>query len=405
MHSFGTVFRLSLQDYFHERLLSLCAVLGLAAVLAPLLVLFGVKSGIINTMSDRLLQDPRNREVSPVGSGRYGDTWFSDMAKHPQVAFLIPQTRSIAANMVLLKPDRERAHRVAVDLIPTGEGDPLLEKWGRIPADETSVVLSEPAARKLDVVSGQEVVGVVGRSFSGRKEQVRVKLKVDAVLPLEAFQREAAFVRLRLLEATEDYRDGLGSEAFGWPGKRRSPGQKEYPSFRLYARSIYGVSYLRDILLGQGVEVYTRAEEIELVQSLDSSFSLIFSLIAVVAVLGYFASMASNVLANVKRKARHLGVIRLIGFSTRSIVLFPIIQAIATSVLGIGAAGLLYLVAQMIINGLFSQYLSEGEYVCKLSPLHLLVALGLTIVLSIISSAYAAFRVAKIEPSEVIRDV
>lgn len=405
MHNFGTVFRLSLQDYFHERLLSLCAVLGLAAVLAPLLVLFGVKSGIINTMSDRLLQDPRNREVSPVGSGRYGDTWFSDMAKHPQVAFLIPQTRSIAANMVLLKPDRERAHRVAVDLIPTGEGDPLLEKWGRIPADETSVVLSEPAARKLDVVSGQEVVGVVSRSFSGRKEQVRVKLKVDAVLPLEAFQREAAFVRLRLLEATEDYRDGLGSEAFGWPGKRRSPGQKEYPSFRLYARSIYGVSYLRDILLGQGVEVYTRAEEIELVQSLDSSFSLIFSLIAIVAVLGYFASMASNVLANVKRKARHLGVIRLIGFSTRSIVLFPIIQAIATSVLGIGAAGLLYLVAQMIINGLFSQYLSEGEYVCKLSPLHLLVALGLTIVLSMISSAYAAFRVAKIEPSEVIRDV
>lgn len=405
MHSFGTVFRLSLQDYFHERLLSLCAVLGLAAVLAPLLVLFGVKSGIINTMSDRLLQDPRNREVSPVGSGRYGDTWFSDMAKHPQVAFLIPQTRSIAANMVLLKPDRERTHRVAVDLIPTGEGDPLLEKWGRIPADETSVVLSEPAARKLDVVSGQEVVGVVGRSFSGRKEQVRVKLKVDAVLPLEAFQREAAFVRLRLLEATEDYRDGLGSEAFGWPGKRRSPGQREYPSFRLYARSIYGVSYLRDILLGQGVEVYTRAEEIELVQSLDRSFSLIFRLIAVVAVLGYFASMASNILANVKRKARHLGVIRLIGFSTRSIVLFPIIQAIATSVLGIGAAGLLYLVAQMIINGLFSQYLSEGEYVCKLSPLHVLVALGLTIVLSMISSAYAAFRVAKIEPSEVIRDV
>ena len=46
---FKAVIRMSLRDYLHERLLSACAILGLAAVLAPLLVLFGVKSGIINT--------------------------------------------------------------------------------------------------------------------------------------------------------------------------------------------------------------------------------------------------------------------------------------------------------------------------------------------------------------------
>ena len=32
-------FRLAMSDYWHERLLSACAVLGLAAVLAPLMVL------------------------------------------------------------------------------------------------------------------------------------------------------------------------------------------------------------------------------------------------------------------------------------------------------------------------------------------------------------------------------
>jgi putative ABC transport system permease protein len=405
MHVFGTVVRLSLKDYYHERLLSACAVLGLAAVLAPLLVLFGVKSGIINTMVDRLIRDPRNREVSSVGSGRYGKEWFSAAAKRPEVAFVIPQTRSIAANMVLYKGNGGEPHRVAVDLIPTSEGDPLLEKWGRVPTDETSVVLSKSAARKLAVTAGQEVVGLVGRSVGGRKEQVTIRLKVVAVLPIEAFQREAAFVRLGLLEATEDYRDGRGSEAFGWPGQKRPPGARRYASFRLYARSIYDVAALRDMLLGQGVEVYTRVEEIELVQSLDRSFSLIFRLIAILAVVGYFASMASNVLANVNRKSRHLGVIRLIGFSTRSIVLFPIVQSMATSLLGTGLAASLYLVAEVIINRLFSQYLSAGEYVCKLSLAHLLVALCLTVTLSMAASAYAAFRVAKIEPAEVIRDV
>jgi len=405
MHGLRTVVRLSLRDYFHERLLSACAVLGLAAVLAPLLVLFGVKIGIINTMADRLIEDPRNREVSPVGSGRYGQDWFSAAAKRPDVAFVIPQTRSIAANMVLYNRNGEQPRTVAVDLIPTAEGDPLLQKWGRVPAKETSVVLSEPAARKLKVGAGQEVVGRVGRSIKGLKEQVRVKLKVAAVLPVVAFPREAAFVRLGLLEATEDYRDGLGSKAFGWPGQAREAGPRDYPSFRLYARSIYDVTTLRDLMLDQGLEVYTKVEEIEVVQSLDRSFTLIFKLISLVAVFGYFASMASNVLANVKRKSRHLGVTRLIGFSTGSMLLFPIVQSMATSVLGAGTAICLYLAVELTINRLFAQYLSAGEYVCRLSSVHLLGAVVLTMALSIIASAYAAFRVARIEPSEVIRDV
>ena len=281
---FETVVRLSLQDYLHERLLSACAVLGLAAVLAPLLLLFGVKSGIINTMADRLIEDPRNREVTPVGSGRYGEDWFSMAAKRPDVAFVIPQTRSIAASMVLYNREGGKHHSVGVDLIPTGEGDPLLEKWGRVPENETTIALSDTAARKLGVAVGQEVIGRVGRSVAGIREQVTIRLKVAAVLPMEAFQREAAFVRLGLLEATDDYRDGRGSKVFGWPGQAHPGGRREYPSFRLYARSIYDVAKLRDMFFDQGLDVYTKVEEIEVVRSLDRSFTLIFRLIAIVAV-------------------------------------------------------------------------------------------------------------------------
>ncbi|UCF89876.1 MAG: FtsX-like permease family protein [Desulfobacterales bacterium] len=405
MHSLKTIFRLSLQDYSHERLLSACAILGLAAVLAPLLVLFGVKSGIINTMVDRLIKDPRNLEITPIGSGRYGQEWFSAEARRAGVAFVIPQTRSIAASMVIYNPNGGQPRTLGVDLIPTGAGDPLLEKWGRIPAEDTAVVLSASAARKLNVADQQAVVGRVGRSVSGRKEQVTVDLKVAAVLPLEAFPRDAAFVRLALLEATEDYRDGFGSQVFGWPGKPRPTGSRDYPSFRLYARSIYDVAAVRDQLLSQGLEVYTRAEEIEVIQSLDRSFTIIFRLISLVAVCGYFASMASNILANVNRKSRHLGVTRLIGFSTGSIVWFPVVQSMATSVLGTAAAAGLYLIADLTINRTFARYLAEGEHVCRLAAGHLLFAFILTLALSMLASAYAAFRVAKIEPSEVIRDV
>ena len=405
MHELRTIVRLSLRDYLHERLLTVCAVMGLAAILAPLLVMFGIKSGIINTMVDRLIRDPRNLEVSPVGSGRYGQDWFEQLRTHPHVAFLIPQTRSIAANMILYHTAGDQPSTLAVDLIPTGEGDPLLEKWGRVPTSDTAVVLSASAARKLSVTEAESITGIVGRSVNGKKEQERIRLEVTAVLPPEAFSRDAAFVGLKLLEATEDYRDGFSADAFGWPGKQRPGGAREYPSFRLYADSIYAVPELRDRLSDQGLEIYTRSEEIDVVKSLDRSFTIIFRLIALVAVCGYFASMASNVLANVNRKSRHLGVIRLIGFSTRNIVWFPIVQSIATSVLGTALAAGLYLVSALSINRLFAPYLAAGEYVCRLSPLHLAVAFTLTAGLSVLAAGYAAFRTSKIEPSKVVRDV
>ncbi|MCK5203009.1 MAG: FtsX-like permease family protein, partial [Desulfobacterales bacterium] len=178
-----------------------------------------------------------------------------------------------------------------------------------------------------------------------------------------------------------------------------------YPSFRLYARSIYDVGTLRGMLLDQGQEVYTQAENIETVKRLDRSFNLIFSLIAVVAVLGYFASMVSNVLANVNRKSRYLGISSLIGFSTGTIIWYPIVQSMATSVLGTVMAVFLYQITEKMINGLFSEYLTAGEYVCRLSLDHMLTGFVLTLGFAMLASAYGAFRVSRIEPSEVIREV
>lgn len=400
-----TIIRLSLRDYMHERLLSICAILGLAAVLAPILVLFGLKSGIINTLTDRLIRDPRNLEVTPVGSGGYQSDWFDDMARHPATNFIIPQTRALAANMILVNQELSPPATLGVDVIPTAEGDPLLERWVEPPKNDRTVVLSESAARKLRLSKGQMVTARIGRSVEGRNERVEITLTVGAILPSEAIYQDSAFVRLIFLEAIEDYRDGFSASRFGWPGKTRSSVVRKYPSFRLYARTLYDVANLQQLLRNQGIEVYTRSQEIELVKNLDYSLMLIFSLIAIVAVCGYFASMASNVLANVNRKSRHLGITRLIGFSSRNMVLFPLIQAAATAILGCVSAFVFYIVAELIINALFSKFLSTGEYVCHLTIGHYLAAFMLTLIMSVLASSFAGFQAAKIEPSKVIRDV
>ena len=71
MHTLVQICHLSLRDYLHERLLSACAVLGLAAVLAPLLILFGVKFGVVETLTERLRDHFGIDEVSVINHDSY----------------------------------------------------------------------------------------------------------------------------------------------------------------------------------------------------------------------------------------------------------------------------------------------------------------------------------------------
>ena len=117
------------------------------------------------------------------------------------------------------------------------------------------------------------------------------------------------------MEATEDYRDGravpeLGTQN-GWTGEPRPQGERIYPGFRLYARSLDHVMQLREAFAAQKLDVYTHAEEIEQVTALARALNLIFALICAATAIGFLASTASSVLAGIKRKERILGLLRL----------------------------------------------------------------------------------------------
>lgn len=140
------------------------------------------------------------------------------------------------------------------------------------------------------------------------REQAETPLRVKAVLPLSALQKEAAFVPPSLAEDAETYRDGMGVPERGWTGTARGDGERLYPSFRLYAGNLDGVASLRDFLGARNIDVYTRAEEIENVKMLDRSTTLVFGLICLAAGVGFLASTASNLVAAIRRKRRVLAL-------------------------------------------------------------------------------------------------
>lgn len=444
---------LAWKDYWHERLLSLCSVLSLAATLTPLLVLLGVHYGIITALTDKLLQDPRTLEVTPVGSGKYAPSWFVELREHPGVAFVVPQTRSIAATITLRNGSGSEARQVNTSLIATAEGDPLLSRFGvqtpgfpSVPVasggaeqgDENGedaplagwaarlpgIVLSAATAQRLSVTAGQTVTGYLERSRAGRRESETISLMVEALLPPEAQDVDASFVPLPLLVALEEYRDGKTVPFFGWTGDIHAdpatggtlpgspmpstipdPWQRVFSSFRLYATDMDQVEPLRQFFLSKHVEVYVRSAEIETVQSLDRAFTVVFALITGATVFGFAAATASSSLAGVKRKNRSLGIIRLMGFSRPSMVLFPLLQSLFTSIFGFLLALGLYSVVALSINSLFAASVPDGAPVCTLPVYYGLIVLAAVLGLSALSSSSAALQATAIEPSEVIRDV
>ena len=386
--------------------MSLCAVLSLASILVPLLVLGGVRYGVVSALTQRLLRDPTILSVLPAGSGGgYAKAWIEALAALPGVAFVIPRTRDIAATIQLERQGPDGRRRTAVDLEPTGPGDPLLHRFGAPPAETDRLVLSASAARKLGVAPGDRVEGVLGRRpAGGRLESVSLALTVAAVLPLEAEDKDVAFVPLPLLEDAENYRDGIAVPARGLTGETPPDVPRQYGGFRLYARDMASVAVLRDYFAARGVEVMTRAREIQAVTALDRSLTVIFALIAVSAGAGFMAATASSVLASVRRKDKHLAMIRLLGFSSAAVRLFPVVQSLATALAGSLLAFGVYGSIALLIDSLFSEAL-YGEVVCRLPAQHLAAVFCLVLLLSLLASIQASLRAARIDPSCVLREL
>jgi len=402
-HRFRDTLWLAGRDYRNEWQMSGFFILSLAAVLGPMLILFGLKFGIVGSMLDNLIEDPRNREVRPIGSGRYDRAWIEQLRSRPEVAFIVPQTRAIAATIELNSDSGKRI--VTVEMIPTDRDDPLLKNLQQ-PQGLHELILSDAAARKLNVKPGDEISGSLARRFQGRSERIHVPLKVTDLAKPGSFSRDGAFVTLYLVEAAEDFRDGRAVPSLGWGGTLPAEEeQRNYPSFRLYTRSIYGVAPMSEALGKLGIEVNTRAADIDIVQNMDRNLSAVFWLIAVIGLVGVSFSLGASLWANVDRKRKELSVLRLVGFRTSDIIWFPVIQSAFTAIFGWLTAVVIYLLISLTINRMFTAQLESGETLCRLLPSDFIIALGLTLGAAVLAASLAGYRAARIEPAEGLRDI
>lgn len=394
--------RLALQDLWHDRIISFCIASSLVAVIAPLLLLFGLRFGIVSQLQDELTNDPRNLEIRMLSSGSYDPEWIAQLSKRPDVGFAIGQTRSLNT---LADLQVDSSHFVEnAEVIPTDIGDPLLGNL-RIP-QENEVVLTQEAARQLAVKAGDSVILRVSRQLDERREWGRKSLVVAGVLPATYFNRAAIFTHASLLLTLEHFRDG-----YAIPGLGVSSGQPlnatppRYARARLYASSINDVASLERDLRAQRIETSSRLADIENVKSINQVLGLIFNIIAATALVGCIASLIGSFIANVDRKRKHIAVLRLLGFTGPAVGGYVIVQGCLLSLFAyVGGYGI-YLIASQIFNRALAGSQATDQMLCKITLMHSLLAMLITVVVALVVASIGAYRAIKIEPAQSLREV
>ena len=394
---------LALQDLWHDRKVSLCIAASLVAVIAPLLLLFGLKHGVVSQLQDELLRDPRNLEVKMLSNGNYDSAWIERLRLRPETGFALGQTRSLNTQADLLIGMTRFVE--SAEIIATEPGDPQLNLAQFNPVGQ-QVILSARAAQRLQAKVGDTVQMRVLRRLEGVNERGELNLTVLAILDGARFGRAAGFVAPPLLLDLERFRDGYQVAAFGvTTGKPLGDLQPLYARARVYARDIDQVAPLERWLNEQHIETSSRLADIDNVKAINHVLGLIFGVIALAALIGCVASMVGAFLANIDRKRKSLAVLRLLGFKRTAVAGFVVLQALLLSLAGYLGGLVFYAVGSHLFDYLLGSSQATGTFVCHITIWHGLAALLLTFLVAALVAVIGAVRAISIQPAESLREL
>lgn len=399
-----SVCRLAWADLRFDWRISFCMVAAMVAVVAPLLLLFGLKHGVVTQLQQALLHDPRNLEVKMLSSGSFDQAWLDRLRQMSGVAYAVGMTRSLNTQADL-RLDRRRFLE-NVEVLASAQGDPLLQTQARDLSPQ-EIILTQEAARRLNWQAGELVHIRVDRRLDGQREQGDKAMTVVDVLAEHRYSRPAVFVAPETLLALEYARDGFQVPDFalfsGNPLAADMP--VLYARARVYASTIDQVGAVAKGLEQQGIPVASRYADIENVRAINRVLSLIFGVIALTAMVGCAASLGGAFLANVDRKRKDLAVLRLLGIDSGGVIRYVLIQALVLSLIAYALGLGLYGLGSALFNQLLVGDGLQTDFVCRITPAHALYALLMVASLACVVAAIGAWRAVRVQPAESLREM
>ena len=227
--------RFAFSEIRNEWLFGLGVALAVCSVLTPTSLLWGTKSGLIDTMRSRLLKDPVIRELVGQENDTLPVEWFEEMRRDPRVAFVVPSVLRISLDGKVSKSSQSD-RPVEVLYLPTAAGDPLgggLDWDHRIGGLPVPSILTARAAEELGAVEGDLVIVELTRFEGGKTAKASFPSRVARVLAAHESNTKALYLPLFVIERIEDYKVGHPVGIFGWD-RSEVPPMEVYDSFRMH---------------------------------------------------------------------------------------------------------------------------------------------------------------------------
>lgn len=197
------IVQLALKRAWRNKLSVLCQVLALAAIMTPLLIIFGLKYGIVSALKERLVQNPATMEVWPTEGVEITPSLIEQIRSWPECEFAVPAVGAAYSSVGVSRGGRQASSR-RYEILPTGDRDPLMVKTGQRVPSEGEAVLTEPLAAELGTAPGEQVVVSAWRN--AETERMDIPCTVVGIVPAEfSHNRKQVFAPLPVTTRIEQF--------------------------------------------------------------------------------------------------------------------------------------------------------------------------------------------------------
>lgn len=387
------ILQLALKALKFEKLVSFCLIASLCSVIAPLLLLFSLRFGIITNLEENLKQDPSNLEIKFMSGYKLGDEFFESLKENPHVQFVLPLTRSLSVTTSVFANGKLIDR---IDAMPTAKNDPLVLRSG-ITQDLglNEVFMSKSLAEDLKLKVGDSLKLKISRKLNDVNENSVQTFTLKGIIDSRYLQLRKILINFDTLVYMEDYRDGFNPPVFS-DGSKLNQARDNFAKARLYVKTLDDVEPMSK-MLRQSYSITDSSDQIEKLNKITSILNFVFTAIALVSVVGGLLAATGLIFTNLKRRLQGFALLKLTGISNSKCIEQVVVENLILSLCAYVLSLLLFMVGMIWFNTSFAADLKIGTDVSLISTTHVLFGLLATV----LSCAAISYGIAKILLSKI----
>jgi len=396
------ILKLALCSLRFDKIISICIVASLCAVIAPLLLLFSLRFGIISNLEHKLSSNPSNLEIRMMSGYRLNQQFFDELKNNPHIGFVIPLTRSLSVTANISFNGRIVQN---LETLPTAAGDPIVREMGFDgELSLTEAYLSETTAQDLGLKTGDTFKFVISRITDNKTVNAVVPFTLKGIIKKELLPHKTIMVNFNTLVYMEDFRDGFEPPVFS-DGSNPNSERQNFAKARIYVKSLNDLEPVSR-MLRQNYSISDKLASVENLKAISKVLSFIFTTIALTSIAGGVMATIGLIFTNLSRLEKTFALLFLSGLSKGAVFFIVVIQNFILSVCAYLCSLGLFYAGMFTFNLYFKDLLGPETLVSILTVSHVVTGGLMTVFICVlVSMVLCRFKVLNLKVADSLRNV